>query len=93
MGKGNIGVLILYGAAQDPPLTPSEAGLGGYRVENHPRRPSACGNQGQAACSLLHTSYMITPCTGKVALLSDVGGLAVQGTKAGRHNGCILEGF
>ena len=37
-------------------------------------------------------NYITTPCTSKVTSLPDVGGLAVQGRKAGRHNGCILEG-
>ena len=37
------------------------------------------------------TSYMTTLHTSEVTSLPDVGGLAVQGRKAGRHNGCILQ--
>lgn len=39
------------------------------------------------------TSYMPTPCMSKVTSHPDVCGLAIESRKAGRHDGCILEGL
>ena len=107
MGKGTVGVPTAYGAAQEVPLTLSEAGVAWHEAKRRLWRTRACGRKGQAASPLLHppwqeqaphprgvyhTNYTPTPCTSKVTSLPDVGGLAVQGRKAGRHNGCIREG-
>ena len=50
------------------------------------------GKDGQLGLSYI-TSYMPASHMSKVTSLPDGGGLTVQGRKAGRHNGCIVEAF
>ena len=93
MGKGTAGVPKVYGTAQEGPLTLREAGQGGMGQNiTCGGLAHVAGRDGWLLLSYIAT-YITTPGTSNVTSLPDVGGLAVQGRRTGRHNGLILKSF